>query len=150
MAANTAPIYSIGPDIQSSVMMLAVNASLYDIAGTIGTDIYLIYTAPTEGGFVQRIRFKYAGNSTTTSVACIAKVWLTSVNTGTPTIGTQAWFLDEIALPATGALSVTVPAPTYDMPLNFAIPSGKYLCIKLTAAQPASFGWMAMVIGGKY
>jgi len=36
------------------------------------------------------------------------------------------------------------------MPLNFAIPSGKYLCIKLTAAQPASFGWMAMVIGGKY
>ena len=151
MAANTAPIYSVAGDLQHNTALMATAASVvYDCSGTIGTDIYLLYTAPANGGFVQRIRFKYAANGTTTSVACVAKIWLSSVSSGTPTIASQAQLIDEIALPATGALTTTATAPTYDLPLNFVIPYGSYLLCKITVAQSANTGWIATVIGGTY
>jgi hypothetical protein len=132
-------------------MIITAASVVYDISGTIGTDIYKIYTADaTNGGFVQRIRLKYAGNTTTTSNAAVMKIWLASVGTGTPTIGTNAWLLDEIALPATGTLTTTATNATYDLPLNFAVPAGYFLLAKITVSQPANFGWLATVIAGKY
>ena len=54
MAANTAPIYSVAGDLQHNTALMATAASVvYDCSGTIGTDIYLLYTAPANGGFVQ-------------------------------------------------------------------------------------------------
>lgn len=151
MGANTDPIYSKLSDVQGSAMMVTAASVVYDISGTIGTDIYKVWTADTtNGGFVQRLRFKYAGNTTTTSVVCVAKVWLSSVTSGTPTIGTQAWLLDEIALPATGTLAVGTALPSYDLPLNFAVPAGWCILVKITASQPANFGWLCTAIAGKY
>jgi len=151
IASNTDPIYSKASDVQGSALITTAASVVYDISGTIGTDIYKIFTADaTNGGFVQRIRLKYAGNSTTTSNAAVAKIWLSSVTSGTPTIGTQAWFLDEIALPATGTLTTTATNAVYDVPLNFAVPAGWCICVKITVSQPANFGWMCTVIAGKY
>lgn len=151
MAANTDPIYSKLSDIQGSALINTAATTVYDASGTIGTDIYKIFTADaTNGGFVQRIRFKYAANGTTASNACVIKIWLTSAGSGTLTIGTNAWFIDEIALPATGTLTTTAPNNTYDLPLNFAIPAGYFLCAKITVSQGANTGWMATTIAGKY
>jgi hypothetical protein len=151
VAANTDPVYSKASDVQGSTLITTAASVVYDISGTIGTDIYKAWTADaTNGGFVQRLRFKYAGNTTTTSNAAVAKIWLSSVTSGTPTIGTQAWFLDEIALPATGTLTTTATNAVYDVPLNFAVPAGWCICVKITVSQPANFGWMCTVIAGKY
>jgi hypothetical protein len=151
MAANTDPIYSKLSDVQGSAMIVTAASVVYDISGTIGTDIYKVWTADaTNGGFVQRLRFKYAGNTTTTSNAAVARVWLSSVTSGTPTIGTQAWLLDEIALPATGTLATTTTTPCYDLPINFPVPAGWCLCVKITVSQPANFGWLCTCIAGKY
>jgi hypothetical protein len=151
IASNTDPIYSKASDVQGSALITTAASVVYDISGTIGTDIYKIFTADaTNGGFVQRIRLKYAGNSTTTSNAAVMKIWLSTVSSGTPTIGTQAWFLDEIALPATGTLTTTATNAVYDIPLNFALKAGQHLLAKITVSQPANFGWMAVVIGGAY
>lgn len=151
MQANTAPIYSRASDLQGSALIATAAAVVHDISGTIGTDIYKIFTADAQnGGFVQRVRFKYAANGTTTSVAAVIKLWVASVAAGTPTIGTQAWLLDEIAVPATGALSGTNVSPGYDIPLNFALPLGYTLLAKITVSQSANTGWLATVIAGKY
>ena len=89
MPANTDPIYSRLSDYQGGPLIVTAAATVYDISGTIGTDIYKIFTADaTNGGFVQKVRFKYAANGTTTSVATTLKVWISSVASGTPTIGT--------------------------------------------------------------
>lgn len=151
MPANTDPIYSKASDYQGSGLITTAAATVYDISGTIGTDIYKIFTADaTNGGFVQKVRFKYAANGTTTSVAAVLKVWISSVASGTPTIGTQAWFYDEIAVPATGALSTTTTQPVYEIPFNFALPLSYTILVKVTVSQSANTGYLANVIAGKY
>lgn len=150
-APNTAPVYSYVSGVTGSALITTAATLVHDISGTIGTDIYLAFTSDaTNGGFVQRIRFKYAGNSTTTSNPAIMKVWLSTVSTGTPTIGTQAWLWDTVALPATGALSTTATAGVYEIPFGFALPPSMSILCKITVSQPANFGWLATVIAGKY
>lgn len=151
MPANVQPIFSKLSDFQGSALINTAASTVYDISGTIGTDIYKIFTADaTNGGYVQKVRFKYAANGTTTSVAAIMKIWISSVTSGTPTIGTQAWLYDEIPLPATGALSTTQPAQSYEVPFGFALPAGYTILCKITVSQSANTGWLASVIAGKY
>ena len=151
MAANNDPIYSKASDYQGSALITTAASVVYDISGTIGTDIYKVFTADsTNGGFVQKLRFKYAANGTTTSVAAVIKIWISSVTSGTPTIGTNAWFYDEVNIPATGALTTTSSGPVYEVPFNFPIPAGYTILCKVTVSQTASTGWLCSVIAGKY
>lgn len=151
MSANVQPIFSRLSDFQGGPLINTAASVVYDISGTIGTDIYKLFTADaTNGGFVQKVRFKYAANGTTTSVAAVIKLWIASVGTGTPTIGTQAWFWDEIPVPATGALSTTAPNQIYEVPFNLALPPGYTILAKITVSQSANTGWLASVIAGKY
>ena len=137
-------------DVQSSALIAAVNASLYNAAGTIGTDIYKVWGADaTNGGFLQRIRVKYVANATTTSNACVMKFFISSATSGATT-DANAFFYDEIAIPATGALITTATNVVYDMPLGFALPPGYSVFAKITVAQPASCGFIAIGVGGKY
>lgn len=150
MAGNSDPIYSRAGQIQSSALIAAVNAVLYNAAGTIGTDVYIIWTADaTNGGYLQRVRVKYVMNATTTSVACVMKFFLTAASSGAVTDATS-WFVDEIAIPATGALTTTATNPTYEVPFNMPVPAGWSLVAKITVAQPANGGFIATAIGGKY
>jgi hypothetical protein len=148
--ANGDPIYSrVGYTDGALVVTAATN--VHDISGTIGTDIYKVATADaTNGSWMEKLVAKYTGNSTTTSNAAVLKLWRSSVGTGTPTLGTQATLLDEIPLPATGALSTTATAYRIEMPLKFALDPGFFLLVKITVSQPASFGWAVSIIGGKY
>lgn len=150
MPGNTAPIYSKAGDVQSSALIAAVNAVLYNAAGTIGTDVYKIWTADaTNGGFIQRVRVKYVANATTASNACVMKFYLTAASSGAVTDATS-FFYDEMAIPATGTLTTTAGNVSYDMPLGFALPAGWSVVCKITVAQPASCGFIATGIGGKY
>ena len=151
MPGNIDPIYSKASDYQGGGLITTAATTVYDISGTIGTDIYKIFTADaTNGGFVQKVRFKYAANGTTTSNAAVLRIWISSVASGTPTIGTQAWFYDEIAVPATGALTTTGTIPVYEVPFGFALPAGYTILVKITVSQSASTGYLASVIAGKY
>ena len=150
MAANTDPIYSKASDVQASSLINSVNASLYNAAGTIGTDVYKIFQADaTNGGFVQRVRVKYVANATTTSVACVMKFFISSATSGAVT-DANSWLIDEIAIPATSTLTTTGVTPAYEIPINFPLPAGWTLLAKLTVAQGAGTGFIATAIAGKY
>ena len=153
MPANNDPIYTRLSDVQGSPTMSAANASVHDIAGTVGTDIYRVFSADaTNGGFVQRVRFKWQGPANVASTACVAKLWITSGSTTTYTAGTSAWLYDEIALPTTSTLTATTITAAYDVPFGFAFPAGYGIVAKLTVAQAAgaNYGWVATAIAGKY
>jgi len=151
MAANIDPIYSRLGDVQSTTSLISAVASvLYNGSGTIGTDVYKVWTADaTNGGFLQRVRVKYVANATTASNACVMKFFLTSASSGAVTDAT-CWFYDEIAIPTTSTLTTTAANVAYDMPFNFALPAGWSVAVKITVAQPASCGFIATGIGGKY
>jgi hypothetical protein len=139
--ANTAPIYTREPDVQwATVVATAANTTTDLTSGT----IYLCFTADaTNGGYVQRIRFRTMGTNNNQTVA---RIW---INNGGST-GTAAnnilW--DEITLPST-TVSQTTAQANYELPLNFALPAGYTIYVTLGTA-PTSAGWDLIVIGGKY
>ena len=141
MPANNQPIFTRLADIQWTVSAMTVANTTTDL--TAGT-IYLAFSADsTNGGYVQRIRFRTLGSN---SNATVARVW---VNNGltTATAANNALF-DEITLPTTTVSQVAAQA-NYELPLNFALPAGYGIYITLGQA-PTSAGWEATVIGGKY
>jgi hypothetical protein len=142
MASNTLPIYTRTGDVQWTTNMTAVNATTDLTSGT----IYLAFTADaTEGGYVQRIRFKPNNASGTNNAATVARVWLN--NGSTTATAANNVFIDEISLPATTG-SGTAAIPVYELPLNFAMPPGYTIYVTLGTAVVG--GYRATVIGGKY
>ena len=140
--ANNSPIYSKIGDVQWSTNMTAVNTTTDLTSGT----IYLAFTADaTNGGYVQRIRFKPNNASGTNNAVTVARVWLN--NGSTTATAANNVFIDEISLPATTG-SGTAAIPVYELPLNFAMPPGYTIYVTLGSAVVG--GYLATVIGGKY
>lgn len=141
MAANTQPIFTGTPDVQwTSTPMVTANTTADLTAGT----IYLAFTADaTNGGYVQRIRFRPLG---TNAAATVARVWINNGST-TATAANNTLF-DEITLP-TITVSQVAAQSNYELPLNFALPATDRIYITLGTA-PNAAGWNATVIGGKY
>lgn len=138
MPGNVQPIYSKVGDIQWITSVTATNTTTDLTSGT----IYLAFTADaTNGGFVQRIRFRSLGTNSTT----VARVWIN--NGGATGTATNNILWDEITLNATTATQVASLA-TQELPLNFGLPPGYRLYVTLgTGTSP---GYAVSVIGGKY
>lgn len=148
---NVQPIFSAHPDVQSSALITAANASLYDAVGTLGTDIYNIWTADlTQGGFLQRVRIQYVANAATTSVACVMRLFVTTRTGVQATTNADTFFYEAVTIPATGGLTSTTSNAFYDVMFNFALKPGQSVCAKITVAQGASTGFIATGIGGNY
>ena len=140
MPANNQPIFTRLADIQWTDAMTVANTTTDLTAGT----IYLAFTADaTNGGYVQRIRFRTLGSN---SNATVARIWVN--NGATTATNTNNTLFDEITLPTTTVSQVAAQA-NYELPLNFALPAGYRIYVTLGQA-PTSAGWEATVIGGKY
>ena len=138
MAANTAPIFSIAGDVQWGTTAITTFNTAKDGTGTVLT----VFTADTSnGGFVQRVRFRAAG----TNIATVARVFINNgLTNSTPS---NNILFDEITLAAT-ILSEVAALTVYELPLNFALPAGYKLNITLGTTVAA--GYYVSVIGGKY
>jgi hypothetical protein len=105
---------------------------------------YAVFTAGTNGSYVQKIRFRHQSTNTN-NVATVARVF---INNGSST-GTAAnntiW--DEITI-ATNTAVQTAASTNYELPLNFALPAGYIIYCTLGTAVVA--GIQATVIGGDY
>lgn len=135
---NTQPIYTSSADTQWIGGATAANTTKDLTSGT----AYLAFTASsTGGGYVQRIRFRPLG----TNVATVARVFINNGGATGTTANNILW--DEISLPAT-TLSETSALPTYELPLNFALPPSYRVFV--TIATVVAAGYAITVIGGKY
>jgi len=144
MPANTLPIFSRLGDVSNNGttgMNQLVTAAANDYTG-IDADVSLIFTADaTNGGFIQRIRFKAGGTNT----ASVARIYIN--NGSAPTTATNNVFYGEVSLPATTAIA-TAATIEIDYPMGFAIPAGFRIYFGLGTAVAA--GWVATAIAGKY
>jgi hypothetical protein len=138
---NTAPIFTVVGDVKWSTSAMTAANTTKDL--TSGTSYLAFGADATNGGFVQRIRFRTLG---TNSNATVARVWIT--NASGPGTAANVTLFDEITLPATTVSEVSAQA-TYELPLNFALPPNFKLYITLGTA-PTSAGWQATTIGGAY
>lgn len=148
-AVNQKPIFSAHPDNQASALIAAVNAVLYNAAGTVGTDIYLIHTADTGGGFIQRIHVEYVANAATASNACVMHFFLSTKIAGQATTDADTFQIGQMNIPAMTPAAAAAHSG-FDFPVNFGLKGGQTLLCKITVAQPASCGFVATAIGGTY
>jgi len=144
MPANTSPIFSKSGDVSTNgttgMSQLVLNAA-NDYTG-IDADVTLVFTSDaTNGGYVQRLRFKAGG----TNVATVARIYIN--NGSTPGTATNNAFYGEVSLPATTAIA-TAATIDIDYQMNFAIPAGFRIYFGIATAVAA--GWACIAIGGKY
>jgi hypothetical protein len=144
MPANTAPIFSIAGDAQWTTLMTANNPTHVS-----GNTSYLVFSAGTNGSYVQKIRFRHFAIvvSTSNANATVARVW---INNGSDVaIPANSTLFDEITI-ATMTYSAAAAQVNYELPLNFALPAGYRLYVTLGVAPTANTAIQATVIGGDY
>ena len=148
MPANTDPIFTRLGAIKSALVTAANTSS--QGGGTIGTDIFLAFTADaTNGSFIQRVRFSPTATAPTTTTATVGRVFISSVASGATT-SANTFLFQEVALIATAADNATASAQPIDIVLGFAIDPGFTILVTNHAAPVAATAWRALVIGGPY
>jgi hypothetical protein len=140
MPANTAPIFTLTPEIHWAISAITVANTTKDL--TSGT-IYSVFTGGTNGSYVQRIRFRTLGQNLASTVA---RVWINNGSTTNTAANNILW--DEISLPNTSTAETTAQA-NYELPLNFALPPSYRIYVTLGTA-PNAAGWATTIIGGNY
>lgn len=140
MPANTSPIFVLTPNVGNAgafpAGITAANTA-YDGTGTVTT----IFTAGTNGAFVQKIRWQPLG----TNVATLARVFIN--NGATNATATNNALFREYTLPASAA-SNTLQIPPFEYTINLWLPAGYKLNVTLATAVAA--GILPTAIGGDY
>jgi hypothetical protein len=146
MPANTAPIFTLTPDIQwgsvddnsgaTAGPILSANTAM-DGTGFVTT----VFTAGANGSYVSQLVVRPVG----TNIATVLRVF---INNGSSN-GTQAnnCLLTEVTLPASTA-SAASGLQGSGIPLNFALPAGYKINVTLGTAVAA--GYRVLVQGGDY
>lgn len=141
--ANASPIFSKEGAIGLNAGATLGTAIVSDYNGT-GTNNAVVFTADaTNGGFVQRLRFKALG----TNAVSVARIY---INNGSANSSSgNNTFYGEISLPSTTA-STTAATVDIDYPLNFALPAGYRIVVGISAASTLASGWAVTTIAGAY
>jgi len=137
MPANTAPIFSLTPVTQWGSTAITTANTAKDGTGT----VLLVYTAGANGSYVQRVRFRPSG----TSVQTVARLFIN--NGSTNATAANNILFDEITLSAI-TVSETAAQPSFEIPMNFALPAGYKL--NITIGTTVAAGWYVSAIGGDY
>jgi len=138
MAANTNPIYTLLGQINWGATALATANTAKDGTGT----TLLVFTADaTNGGYVEKIRFRAAG----TNIATVARVFIN--NGSDPATPANNILYDEVTLAAT-TLSEVAALANYELPLALALPPGYRIYV--TIGTTVAAGYYVSVVGGKY
>jgi hypothetical protein len=143
MPANTSPIFTLTPAVEWSIAMGAANTT--NISG--GTNYYPVFSAGTNGGYVQKIRFRHHSTNTTNGNATVARVFIGNGSAVTTASNFTLW--DEITI-ASNTVSQVAASANYELPLNFALPPNYVIYCTLGTAPTAGTFIIATVIGGDY
>lgn len=148
MSANRQPAFTrLGN--HGGVLITAANTSSAG-GGTIGTDIFLAYTADaSNGSFIQTVRWAAVATAPTTMTATVGRVYISSVTSGaTTSANTFLW--GEIALPNIGADNATTAGYVLEIPFGLWLKPDNTILVTNHAAPAANSNWRALVIAGDY
>jgi hypothetical protein len=148
---NTAPIFTGTPRVGFTTITAAQTNS--QGSGTVGTNIYLAFTAGSSGSYLQKVRFTLGGaTANTASTSGVLRIYLSTQSSGATTQANTYLVQEVTAASQTPNVVTTLTGATYpiDVPLNFAIPSGQNVLVGVSAVTSANTVWNAIVFGGDY
>ena len=158
MPANTSPLFSLTPNV--GTVLLGTTSAQVKSDGTSagsGTDLmYSAFASGSNGSFIQRVRFNsVASAAATSSVATVLRVYLSTVST---TVGSAAgattsantFLLAEVSVPIIVSSHSLNATTFYEIPLNIAVPTGRWILVSQHIAQTTNQAWNCKVFGGDF
>ncbi len=144
MPANTAPIFTLTPNVGFANLLAANVVTTLDGTGS-APAISQVYTAGANGSFVINLIVK-SSTTTATSAAGTLRIWIN--NGSTTNTATNNTLIREYVVGAVTASS-TVATLNYEFPLNLQLPAGYKICCTV-ATMAANTGWQFTCTGGDY
>lgn len=143
MPANTAPIFSLLPEIASDggtaqSVSITVATNTYD---GVSTDGKLVFTAGANGSYIKKLRIKSLGTNTVAAL----RIFLN--NGATRATATNNKFYGEVSLPAVTASS-TSGTVDIDYVMDIALPPAWAIYACVSAGITA--GWTVCAVAGDY
>jgi hypothetical protein len=117
--------------------------------GTIGTDVFLAWTAGAEGGYVTDLVWQPTATAPTATTATVGRAFMADQSSGALTVS-DVIPLGEVALPATNADNASAAAQPFVIPINRQVPAGWSIVVTTHHAPAANTAWKACVFGGDY
>jgi hypothetical protein len=149
MPANTAPIYTLTPNIgKTTITQTSANTSSAG-GGTVGTDIFKAFTAGANGSFLRKVRFLSVATAPTSSVATTLRVFISTVGSGATTAA-DTFLLAEISVGVIASDAATAATNFYEYTHNDIVPAGSFIHVAQHVAQTANQNWIAVAFGGDY
>jgi len=137
MAANTAPIFPLVPDVSWAAECTVGNTTKDLTSGT----SYLVATAGVDGMRVEKLRVRPKG----TNVASVLRVFIN--NGSVTTTAANNTLFDELGLPAT-TNSEVASSIGYEIPMNMSLPNGYRIYV--TLGTTVAGGYAVTALNGKY
>jgi hypothetical protein len=117
--------------------------------------MYSAFASGSNGSFVQRLRFStVASAAAVNSVATTLRIFLSTVSTAVgsaagATTSANTQLLAEISVPIISSSNSTNATNYYEVPLNIAIPTGRWILVTQHIAQTTNQQWQATCFRGR-
>lgn len=150
MAQNKSPIFTLIPVVSFGTMSAPTAMTRSDGVGTIGTDIFKIFTADsTDGSFVSKVRICATATTPTTMTASVIRVYISSITSGSTTASDTVLY-QEVPVAAIPAANATNSVNYYEVPFGFALAPSQTILVSIHAAMAANSRWQFLTIAGDY
>lgn len=146
MAAGTAPIYIATPK-DAGVLLSGANVKNDGTGSAIGTDMFLLYTAGSNGAYIGRVRFLISASAASTgSNATVGRVYFSTQTSGATT-NANTYRLDEVPIGAITADQSTTGTNPWDVIINSFLAANHALLVSTHVASAASTALHAVLLG---
>lgn len=150
MAQNTLPIFSKIPVVSFGTLTGNIGLTRSDGVGTIGTDMFKMFTADaTDGSFVSKIRISAAATTSTSMTASVIRIYISSITSGSTTAADTVLYC-EVAVAALAAAHTSNATNFYEIPVNVALPPSYTILASIDDNLAANTRWHFLTFGGDY
>ena len=156
MGANINPIYTLTPNIKVATLPTANAVTTSDgVSSASGnSNMYVCFVSGANGSYLDRIRvFPNGAAAGVSTVATTVRIFMSTVNSApSATTAANTNLLAEASIPTiTSGVSHSTNSVNYvDIPIQMAIPTGKYILACQHVAQGTNCFLNVMGIGGDY
>lgn len=147
MAGNVQPQFCTNGNVNAVAVTAASTNS--EAPGTIGTGVFLAFTAGANGSFVESVLWMATATATTSTTATVGRVYVSSISSGA-TSASNCFLVAEVYLPSVSADSASTAQYPLEIVLNRRIPASWTILVSNYAAPAANSQWIATVFGGDY
>lgn len=149
MTANAQPRFTTTPNV-NSVLVTAARTTSDGSGGTVGTDMFLAFTAGASGSYVDFVvLLAVASAAATATNATVIRIYISTINTGSTTTA-NTWCIKEIPIASQTADQAAAAINEFPIPLGFQLPANYTILLSTGTANATNTAWRGTVFGGDF